>query len=266
MSPAVPERLRRLLRGLGCVWTAPIEHHEVIGSTSDRLKELAAEGAAEWSVVLADRQTAGRGRHGRHWVSPVGNLYLSTLLRPRFAAERVGLVPLVAGVALAEALAGFGVSASLKWPNDLVAAGKKLAGVLAEAGASGGRVETIVVGVGVNIAADPGQLPAELRACTTSVAAEGGRTEDRLGVAAAVLARLRAWKDRLATKDTPELIEAWRARSVPWWGRGVEVRSGMTTIRGVARGVDAAGSLVLELPDGRLESVIAGEVRELRLE
>lgn len=108
-----------------------VEWHQTIGSTSDRLKQLARAGAPEWTAVLADRQTSGRGREGRTWQSPAGGLYLSVLLRPR--AEPVSLLPLAAGVAVAEAVAGFGVACQLKWPNDVLASGRKLAGILAEA-------------------------------------------------------------------------------------------------------------------------------------
>jgi BirA family biotin operon repressor/biotin-[acetyl-CoA-carboxylase] ligase len=261
----VSERLRCLLDQSGLAWPGPIEHHPVIGSTSDRLKQLASEGAPEWSVVLADRQTAGRGRHGREWVSPPGNLYLSTLLRPRLAGQRLALVPLVAGVAVAEAVAQLGVEASLKWPNDVVAAGRKLAGVLAESCTSGSRTQAVVLGIGVNVKAEPTALPASLRTIATSIAAEGGRELDPLVIAAQVLSRLAVWYDALATTDPSRLVEAWRALSLPWWGKGVVVRSGEALIRGLAHGVDSTGALVVELPDGTLERVVAGEVSLARL-
>src|SRR5260370_24949102 len=103
------DRLREALRARGLEWTAPIEHHVRLGSTSDRLKEMAREGAPPWAAVLADEQTGGRGRQGRAWASPPGGLYLSVLLRPRFAS--LSLVPLAAGVAVVEALREHGVTA-----------------------------------------------------------------------------------------------------------------------------------------------------------
>src|SRR6266540_629595 len=118
---SLADRLRDALRARGLDWPAPIEHHVRLGSTSDRLKEKARKGAPEWAAVLADEQTGGRGRQGRAWASPPGGLYLSVLLRPRFAPA--SLIPLAAGVAVVEALGEHGVTAELKWPNDVLAGG-----------------------------------------------------------------------------------------------------------------------------------------------
>ncbi|HLA79334.1 MAG TPA: biotin--[acetyl-CoA-carboxylase] ligase, partial [Vicinamibacteria bacterium] len=114
------ERLRTEKR-----WPGEIYHFAELGSTNDWLKDACRHGLPEWSLVVADRQTAGRGRHGRAWASPPGNLYLSVLLRPRLPAELVSLLPLLAGVAVVEAAAGWGVAAELKWPNDVQAGGLK---------------------------------------------------------------------------------------------------------------------------------------------
>ena len=142
-----------------------------IGSTSDRLKALARGGAPEWTVVLADVQTGGRGREGRTWVSPPGGLYLSVLLRPRF--EKVGLLPLAAGVAVAEAAGELGVRTELKWPNDVLASGRKLAGILSEAASGPAGVEWVALGIGVNVSLDAARLPPEMQDGVTSLAAEG---------------------------------------------------------------------------------------------
>jgi BirA family biotin operon repressor/biotin-[acetyl-CoA-carboxylase] ligase len=131
--------LSAALAGRGGRGLPTVEWPEVIVSTSDRLKALARAGAPEWTAVLADRQTGGRGREGRTWASPIGGLYLSVLLRPRFA--RAGLLPLAAGVAVAEAAGELGVRAELKWPNDVMASGRTLAGVLSEAASGPAGVE-----------------------------------------------------------------------------------------------------------------------------
>ena len=167
---------------------AGIEWPASIDSTSTRLKELARGAAPEWTVVLADTQTGGRGREGRTWVSPCGGLYLSVLLRPRL--EKVGLLPLAAGVAVAEAAGEMGVRAELKWPNDVLVSGRKLAGILSEAASGPGGVEWVALGIGVNVSQDPASLPPELRADVTSLALEGARDVTVRAVAAAVLARL----------------------------------------------------------------------------
>jgi BirA family biotin operon repressor/biotin-[acetyl-CoA-carboxylase] ligase len=198
-------------------------------------------------------------------VSPEGNLFLSVLLRPTLAAGRVTVLPLAAGLAVAEAVAERAVDARLKWPNDVVVDGRKLAGVLVEgvSGASG--LEAAVVGVGVNVALDPRSLPEDLGDRVTSLRERTGRSGDVAGVAAAVLARLRVWYDRLAREGPAVVIAAWRGRSVPWWGRPVEARSGGSVLRGVARDLDERGALLLDLEDGSRVAVVSGEVSELRL-
>lgn len=261
ISPA--DRLQAELRARGLEWAAPIEHHVRLASTSDRLKEIARAGAPQWAAVLADEQTGGRGRQGRAWASPPGGLYLSVLLRPRFAST--SLVPLAAGVAVVEALREHGVTAELKWPNDVVAVGRKLAGILAEASSSSSGLDWVVLGLGVNLVTPEEALPEDLRPATTSVLAlTGGRLEP-LKAAAAVLARLTVWYDALHA-DAPSVLRAWRAHAVPWWGRRVELRSGGAVVRGVAEGVDASGALLLLLEDGSRRAVLSGEVTTVRLE
>jgi BirA family biotin operon repressor/biotin-[acetyl-CoA-carboxylase] ligase len=238
-----------------------VEWHETIGSTSDRLKQLARAGAPEWTAVLADRQTGGRGREGRTWQSPAGGLYLSVLLRPR--AEPVSLLPLAAGVAVAEAVAGFGVACQLKWPNDVLASGRKLAGILAEATSGGAGVEWVVLGIGVNVALDASTLPAELRDGVTSLRAEGARGAGSDAVAVAILARLAVWYDAL--REGPSRVAAaWRERAIPWWGSLVEVRSGTALLRGTLAAVDDEGALVIVLSGGERRRLVSGEVSRLR--
>ncbi len=238
-----------------------VEWHQTIGSTSDRLKQLARAGAPEWTAVLADRQTSGRGREGRTWQSPAGGLYLSALLRPR--AEPVALLPLAAGVAVAEAVAGFGVACQLKWPNDVLVSERKLAGILAEASSGGGGVEWVVLGIGVNVALDASTLPAELRDGVTSLRAEGARGAGSDAVAVAVLARLAVWYDAL--REAPSRVAAaWRERAIPWWGSLVEVRAGAVLLRGRLAAVDDEGALVIELAGGERRRLVSGEVSRLR--
>lgn len=169
-------------------------------------------------------------------------------------------------MAVAEAVARWRLEPRLKWPNDVLVAGRKLAGILAE-GLSGPRgLEVIVLGVGVNVGLDPAALPADLRGRTTSLRAETGRDADPMEVAAEVLARLSVWYHALAREGAATVVEEWRRRSVPWWGKTVEVRSGAQVVRGVARGVDERGALLLDTGSGTLVAVLSGEAREVRLQ
>jgi BirA family biotin operon repressor/biotin-[acetyl-CoA-carboxylase] ligase len=240
---------------------ATVEWHAELGSTSDRLKQLARAGAPEWTAVVAEAQTGGRGREGRTWQSPPGGLYLSVLLRPR--AERAPLVPLAAGVALAEAVSSLGVRVGLKWPNDLLVADRKLAGVLAESSSAGASVEWVVLGIGVNVALDPLRLPEELRSGVTSLHAEGATAAQPFGLAATVLARLGVWYDALR-EAPPRVVAAWRERALPWWGTLVEVRASGVTLRGRLVAVDDEGALVIEVPGAGLTRLVSGEVARVR--
>ncbi len=238
-----------------------LEWHATIGSTSDRLKQLAREGAPEWTAVLAESQTGGRGREGRAWQSPPGGLYLSLLLRPGNAPA--ALLPLAAGVAVAEAVASLGVACELKWPNDVLASGRKLAGILAEASSGSAGVDWVVLGIGVNVTLDPAGLPAELRDSVTSLADQGSAAATPDVVAAAVIARLAVWYDAL--REAPSRVAAaWRERAVPWWGSPVEVRVGSAVLNGKLAAVDDEGALVIELPGGELRRLVSGEVSRLR--
>jgi BirA family transcriptional regulator, biotin operon repressor / biotin---[acetyl-CoA-carboxylase] ligase len=242
----------------------------VVGSTNDWLKERARAGAAAWSAVVADAQTAGRGRHGRAWVSGVGDLALSVLVRPPSHPDALLLLPLAAGVAVAQAAAELGVDASLKWPNDVVVARgggdgtdyAKLAGILVE-GVSEGERTAAVIGVGLNLVA-PGH-PDAARGVSTSVREASGRDVERDVAAAAVLAQVRLWYDAVARGEAGAVVEAFTARALPWWGRTVEVRSGETALSGTARGIDSRGALLLELEDGSTVSLVSGEARQVRL-
>jgi BirA family biotin operon repressor/biotin-[acetyl-CoA-carboxylase] ligase len=239
----------------GVLWPASIE------STSNRLKALARGGAPEWTVVLADVQTGGRGREGRAWVSPPGGLYLSVLLRPRF--EKVGLLPLAAGVAVAEAASELGVRTELKWPNDVLASGRKLAGILSEAASGPAGVEWVALGVGVNVSLDAARLPSEMQDGVTSLAAEGAADVSVPAVAAAVLARLAVCYDALRSSPTA-VLSAWRSHAAAWWGSLVDVRAGEAPLRGRLLEVDDEGALVLELEGGTRRRLLSGEVTRVR--
>ena len=238
--------------------------YEEVGSTNDVAKELADEGALHGEVVIAERQSAGRGRRGRSWSSPPRkNLYLSVVLRPDLPPARAPEVTLLAAVAVCQAVRRAGVaSAAIKWPNDVLASGRKLAGVLTEMAAEVERVQWLVVGIGVNVNAAAGDFPDELRELATSVLIERGDPVPRALFAAALLTALEEWLDRHAAEGFAPVRAAWREMS-DTLGREVRVRVGSADLVGLAEDVDETGALLVRTASG-LERVVAGDVEMLR--
>jgi BirA family biotin operon repressor/biotin-[acetyl-CoA-carboxylase] ligase len=237
--------------------------HEEVTSTRDLAKELAEEGAAHGEVVIADRQTAGRGRRGRTWASPPGkNLYLSAVLRPDLPPQRAPELTLVASLAVCDACRQAGVDAGIKWPNDVLAGDRKLAGILTELAAEPEQVHWAVVGIGVNLNAGPEDLPPDLRAVATSLAIERGQPVPRALFAAALLTLLEQWLDRHAEEGFEPIREAWRERSATL-GREVRVEADGAEGDGVAEDLDETGALLVRAA-GRRIRVAAGDVRLLR--
>ena len=224
-----------------------------LDSTNRYLLDEARSGAAAGLVVVADHQTAGKGRLDRAWVAPPGgSLLVSVLLRPAIAVEHRHVLVMAAALAMAETVETVtGVVAGLKWPNDLLARGRKLAGVLAE-----GAGEALVVGIGLNVAW--GVVPAELASVATACDLEGGHTLDRRRLLDAYLARYAVLLDDLDTARA-----GYRARLVTT-GRRVRVEQGTDAVTGTARGVDDAGRLLLERDDGCVLAVAVGDVVHLR--
>jgi BirA family transcriptional regulator, biotin operon repressor / biotin---[acetyl-CoA-carboxylase] ligase len=226
-----------------------------VGSTNDIAGTFAEKGADEGLVVLADRQTAGRGRLGRSWASPSGaGIYVSVVLRPTPAGAR--LVTIAAGVAVTEGIASAtGLSTHVKWPNDVHVSGRKLAGILAE-----GAVNHVVLGIGINV--QPAAYPPDVASRATSIEAELSRPVDRAPVLAECLAAL-ASRYRELHEDRPAgIVEAWRMRAAPMLGRRVEWESAGERHTGLAENIDDDGALIVKVGDGTLR-IRSGEVRWL---
>jgi BirA family biotin operon repressor/biotin-[acetyl-CoA-carboxylase] ligase len=235
-----------------------VQWHGVLPSTNDRAAEYAERGAPEGTVLIAGSQTAGRGRQGRSWQSPPGaGLYFSILLRP--APDVVPLLTIAAGVAVAEGIrTATGLVPTLKWPNDLLVAGRKLAGILAEAGASRTGVSHVVLGVGINVR--PAVYPPDVAMRATSLEGEVGRHVDPGVVLAECLAALAARYDDLNRGRATAVLDAWRASAKPLLGQPVEWDDCGNMRRGVAEDVDGTGALVVRTAAGHAR-VISGEVR-----
>jgi BirA family transcriptional regulator, biotin operon repressor / biotin---[acetyl-CoA-carboxylase] ligase len=245
----------------------PTCFYPVIGSTNDVAARLAEAGAPEGTTVVAEEQTAGRGRSGRSWYSaPGAGLYVSVIVRrdpnkgpdPLFAQAAPALLTLAAGVALAEAVRdATGFQAGIKWPNDLLCGRRKLAGILAEAAARGSVLDTVVIGFGINVR--PVAYPPDVADRATSIEAELGRPVDRGLLLARALVRLAAVRQTLRHGDTAAVLDAWRRLAPSSIGQPVAWRVPGGERRGITAGIDVDGALLVDGSGGR-ERIIAGEV------
>jgi BirA family biotin operon repressor/biotin-[acetyl-CoA-carboxylase] ligase len=253
----VADALRRCSLAPG-LFAARIHWYSEVASTNDVAAALADAGAAEGTVVAADAQSAGRGRLGRQWASPRGaGLYVSFVLRP--GADVARLVTIAAGVAVCEGVrAATGLMPDVKWPNDALVAGRKVAGILAEAGAADGALQHVVLGVGINVG--QAAYPPDIASIATSLEAELGRSVDRGLVFAEVLSAFAHRYAELQQGRKAAVIEAWRHLARVTLGRKVEWESAAGSRQGVARDIDETGALVVDVADGATR-VIAGAVR-----
>jgi BirA family biotin operon repressor/biotin-[acetyl-CoA-carboxylase] ligase len=242
-------RLGRLGRRFEC--------YPTIGSTNDVASKLAASGDAEGVVVVADTQTAGRGRRGRTWFSPPGaGLYVSVVLTPSKSrdVERATLVTtLAAGVALVEGIReATGLAAALKWPNDLYVGARKLAGILAE-----GAGDAVVLGYGINVLA--ASYPPELADRVTALESELGRSVDRARVFTETLCALARRYDDLLEGRFDAFLDTWRSLAPAAQGTRVSWRTPAGEQAGITEGIDDCGALLVRTSNG-VERIVAGEL------
>jgi BirA family transcriptional regulator, biotin operon repressor / biotin---[acetyl-CoA-carboxylase] ligase len=230
--------------------------YESLPSTNTELARMASEGAAEGVAVLADEQTAGRGRLQRTWSSPKGaGLYFSILLHPRIPVDRWPLITFMAALAVGDALQeATGLRTDIKWPNDLLSGERKICGILSEA------IETpagraVIVGIGINLA--PSAFPE-----ATSVAEATGVKPDREAILAALLSALTRWYSLLSERE--KIVAAWSSRSSYATGRLVQVNNGDELWRGTTCGVEPDGALRLRTVSGEIKVLRAGDVQSLR--
>jgi BirA family biotin operon repressor/biotin-[acetyl-CoA-carboxylase] ligase len=231
------------------------------GSTNDDAFKLAEEGAEEGTVVVAEAQRRGKGRLGRRWESPAGlNLYCSVILRPPILPARAAQLTFLSVVAAARAIeAVTSLRPSIKWPNDLLLGGKKVAGLLNEMSAETEKVNFIVLGIGININMDRDQFPDDLRHPATSLFLEAGKPVRRLDLARALLETLDTLYDSYLLNGYGPVREEWLARC-NFLGRRIRVTFQDKELQGTAEGIDEEGALLVRAPDGRLERVLAGDV------
>ncbi len=235
-------------------------HYDAVESTNDTLKEILAADTTEGLVVWADRQAAGKGRHGRAWASPLGGLYLSILLKPKEAHAHI--LGLLAGMPVTKALRHFGVFAGVKWPNDAVFQDRKIAGILSE-GVYRGDAYHVIVGIGVNTNVDVERLPPDVQPKATSV-----KREVRLFVAnEEFLDYLLDQVDDLYSRyrNTPLnlMLKEYRGACTTV-GKNVSVATAKETVRGRAVDISPAGGLIVVDDAGKRHEIVDGTVEHLK--
>lgn len=236
--------------------------YPTIGSTNDKARELALAGAQEGTLVVADCQSGGRGRAGRTWYSPSGlGLYLSFVLRPNVPAEQAFGPHVAASLAAVEAVEALRVQGvvGIKWPNDLMAEGRKLAGVLSEAGFHGGVLEWCVIGIGLNVNHTRADFPMDLRDRAISLRQLCHRRLDRVEILVRLMEAWDGWYARFLNEGTAALAPEWRRRS-SILGRLVRVETAGEDYVGTAVALEEDGALRVRLEGGAEEVLRAADV------
>jgi len=256
----MPAVLRRRLEGIA--FGKQIHHFFSIGSTNDAALEMGHDGAPHGTVVLAEQQTAGRGRVGRAWHSEKSNgIYLSVLLRPALTPVEAPLITLVAGLAARDAVAEqTGESPDVRWPNDLLLGGKKFGGVLTEMHAEPDRVRFVVVGIGINVNHE--SLPGDLRGIATSLRIETGRTHSRTELVVRMLRALDGYYNQFLRQGGEAVLRRFREVSSYCEGKRVRVATAKETFLATTAGLEPNGVLRVTRENGKTEPVLAGDVRE----
>lgn len=238
----------------------PVTFYEVLDSTNLRAKLDAENGAPQGSLVVADMQTAGRGRRGRGWSSPAGaNAYFTLILKPDFSPDKASMLTLVMALAVAEGITETcGVEARIKWPNDIVIGGKKVCGMLTELSVQQEYIQYVVIGAGINVCLQEFSPEiADTAACLEQVC---GRRVPRAQLIVRVMEAFEKYYEIfMETLDFSRLKEVYDRLSVNC-GREVQVLDPKGEYTGISRGINAAGELLVELPDGSKKAVYAGEV------
>ena len=225
------------------------------------IEKLARDGVREGAVVFAESQTRGRGRLGRKWLSPARKgLWFSILLRPNLRPQETTRLTVASAVALRRAIvAETKLFPEIKWPNDILVNGKKVAGILTELSAELDKVRYIILGIGIDVNLGANEFPAELRKTATSLKIEAGEPVSRAALAVAILARLDEVYAEITAGNFLEIANEWEEHCGTI-GKNVAVHMGDRTLRGRAESLDDAGALLLRTEHGRLEPIFGGDV------
>ena len=235
-----------------------IAYYQEVSSTQDAAKSLAAQGANEGTIVIAETQTAGRGRIGRDWASPPGGIYLSIILRPAINPSEAIRFPIIAGVAAAQAIEQLTeLKPELKWPNDILIRGLKVGGILIDMSAETDRINYIIIGIGINVNTE--SLPHEIKGIVTSLKTECGKEVSRVQLAQDILVQLESLYQIFEVSGFETIRKRWKALSNTI-GAWVSVRGERERLDGRAMDIDVDGALIVQKADGTLERVISGDI------
>jgi BirA family biotin operon repressor/biotin-[acetyl-CoA-carboxylase] ligase len=236
-----------------------------VESTNTFCVKLAELGAPNGTVVVSESQTKGRGRLGREWASPRGgNIYMSILLRLGISIKDATPLTLMAAVASTRSLREkTGLMVEIKWPNDLMANGRKLGGILTETKARAGRAVLTVLGIGINVNIEPADLPEGVRETATSVKHETKRSHSRAILIASLLEEINSWYSLFSRGGRDPVLREWKRLSSTL-GNHVRVETGRETVFGLAEDINGDGNLLLRLRSGRQKSIRSGDVKTIR--
>lgn len=237
-----------------------IYYYEEIGSTNDEAYLLGRQGLPEGSVVIADEQKAGKGRLARSWHSPPkANIYTSILLRPNFAPAAAPRLTIMAGLAVAETLKIFCPEIiQLKWPNDILIGRKKVCGILAQMQAEAGKIDFIVLGIGINVNMSDNDLPPDIEKSATSLMMLTGAALSRGEILINLYKNLSKWYKKLIDGGFEEIRQKWTQGAMLIGGE-VQINYHKEIIRGIAQGIDEDGALLVKPAEGKEIRVMAGD-------
>lgn len=235
---------------------------DVTTSTQEEVRLLAEQGAEEGTLVIAEEQTTGRGRQGRKWHSPAGKgIWMSLLLRPQLPLSSAPQLTLLSAVAVCRAVrAVTGVDVGIKWPNDLLANGRKICGILLESVGEDEMIRYCIAGIGIDANLESSDLPPELVPIATSLQIESGRKVDRAVLIGAVLAEMEKLYGLYQEKGFAPIGHLWEALSITT-GQDITVKTAQGEVTGRAMGLDEYGGLLVMQRDHRLTTIFSGEVQ-----
>ncbi len=250
-----------ILQETNTAWAGrEVRYFDLTDSTNVQARILAEEGAPHGTLVVADRQTGGKGRRGRSWESPGGEgIWMSVLLRPKMNPVNASMLTLVMALAAEKGIREVcGLESQIKWPNDLVLNKKKICGILTEMSTDQMEIQYVIIGIGINVCQT--EFPEEIRATATSLYLESGEQTARSKIIGAIMVSLEEYYEKfMETEDMSGLIEEYNQRLVNL-NNEVCILAPSGDFRGVSTGINKAGGLMVRLEDGSETEVISGEV------